>query len=197
MSDLPLCQCGCGNRVKKSGNRFRRGHHRLGLHLQGSLEDRFWSRVNKTPTCWLWTGEITNKGYGRITLDHHHKVRRYEAHRLAWEWLRGPIPPGMNVCHNCPGGDNPACVNPDHLFLGTQSDNIQDCLAKGRHVSQVKLETYARGSNHGKAVLNEQDIRYIRTMQGVLSGPILAKQLRCSNNTIYNIWSKKTWKHIS
>jgi hypothetical protein len=76
--------------------------------------------IEGTP-CIPWTGAINNHGYGR-------RGRRY-AHRMAWEEAHGPIPHGMKVCHHC---DTPACVNIEHLFLGTQSDNMRDCAAKGR-----------------------------------------------------------------
>lgn len=86
---------------------------------------KFESRVkvdNKTG-CWIWKGKTTN-GYGTF--------QNIQAHRASWMLYRGVIPKGRNVCHNCPEGDNPICVNPDHLFTGTQKDNIQDCLRKGR-----------------------------------------------------------------
>lgn len=75
--------------------------------------------------CWLWTANIGRNGYGQIQI----KRRPVPAHRAAWELFKGPIPKGMHVCHRC---DTPACVNPDHLFLGTMSDNIKDSYAKGR-----------------------------------------------------------------
>lgn len=78
--------------------------------------------------CWLWQRHCNNKGYAKLTVN----GRGVYAHRLAYELTHGAIPDGLNVLHNCPGGDNPACINPDHLFLGTQQDNMQDCSRKGR-----------------------------------------------------------------
>lgn len=91
---------------------------------------RFWSKVDKGPGCWTWTGATQNYGYGAVTI--HGLTRR--AHRVSWELAHGPIPDGLHVCHRC---DNPPCVNPDHLFLGTAQDNVDDKDAKGRGRNQV------------------------------------------------------------
>jgi hypothetical protein len=88
--------------------------------------ERFWQYVVETEGCWLWTGTINKAGYGQITPRKGHKAL---AHRLSWMMLRGDIPPGMCVLHHC---DNPPCVNPEHLFIGTAKDNMQDMYRKGR-----------------------------------------------------------------
>jgi hypothetical protein len=90
------------------------------------LEDRFWEKVDKrgVEDCWLWTGSNDTR-YGQIWF----RGKALKASRVAWELTRGPIPPGMQVCHTC---DNPPCVNPSHLWLGTMSDNIRDAVCKGR-----------------------------------------------------------------
>lgn len=90
------------------------------------LVDRFWGHVNKTATCWLWAAG-TSRGYGSFWAG-----GRISAHRFAWESTHGGIPDDLFVLHNCPGGDNPLCVRPDHLFLGTQADNMRDMVQKGR-----------------------------------------------------------------
>jgi hypothetical protein len=87
---------------------------------------RFWSRVRKGDDCWEWLGRTSTNGYGAVWAD----KRDRRAHRVAWELVNGPIPDGLYVCHHC---DNKRCVRPDHLFIGTATDNMQDALRKGRN----------------------------------------------------------------
>lgn len=116
---------------------------------------RFWSKVDKTSDCWVWIGAKHPTGYGAFGIG---QVVHY-AHRLSWELVNGPIPDGLFVCHNCPNGDNPSCVNPAHLFLGTQVDNMQDMLGKGRAGYMVHPEALARGDRNGARVHPETRAR--------------------------------------
>lgn len=88
--------------------------------------DRFWSQVGKGDCCWVWTGATNREGYGRFYACRD----SFLAHRVAWSITKGDVPQDKLVCHHC---DNPKCVNPEHLFLGTNHDNMQDMTAKGRH----------------------------------------------------------------
>ncbi|HXJ61904.1 MAG TPA: HNH endonuclease signature motif containing protein [Verrucomicrobiae bacterium] len=89
------------------------------------LIQRFWSKVEVSDDCWLWTSDRKDTGYGQF----HYLGKTSRAHRVAWILSYGDIPPGLNVLHTC---DNPPCVRPDHLFLGTTKDNIEDKVTKGR-----------------------------------------------------------------
>ncbi len=93
------------------------------------LGDRFWSSVEKSDRCWNWKKSKDKDGYGKFSV---HGIAR-RAHRALWEMLFGSVPDKLQVCHHC---DNPSCIRPDHLFVGTQSDNMRDCVSKGRHALQ-------------------------------------------------------------
>jgi hypothetical protein len=97
---------------------------------------KFWSRVdipNREALCWEWTAAKRRFGYGAMNIA----GVQMGAHRIAWELFNGPIPDGLHACHHC---DNPSCVNPSHIFLGTHADNMADRKAKGRALGPKKIE---------------------------------------------------------
>jgi hypothetical protein len=124
--------CGLAFRPSAKGQKFC-SHDCFSASLRVSVADRFWSKVNKSAPggCWLWTA-ATIRGYGQIAGTVNGARRPLYAHRVSWEMAHGPIPKGLEVLHNCPTGDNPLCVNPAHLFLGTQKENLADARRKGR-----------------------------------------------------------------
>lgn len=160
-----------------------------------NAEDRFWAKVNKTDGCWLWTGCTVRGGYGQFSTNKH----LISAHRYSYALHSGPIPDQLNVCHRC---DNPACVRPDHLFLGTQAENIADKVAKSRqakgstHGTKVKPERVARGTRQGTSKLTDDQVRAIRALRPHLTVRALALQFGVSSSTIQDIVTWQIWKHI-
>lgn len=144
--------------------------------------ERFWSRVYKTDGCWLWQGNTGKDGYGVVKRGSGIRVR---AHREAYMITYGPIPDGLWVLHRC---DNPRCVRPEHLFLGTSRDNINDMVAKDR---QLKGEC-----NPASKLLPEQ-VRRIRELhtEGI-STRKLARQFGVCQRTIVTIIDRIAWSHI-
>lgn len=144
---------------------------------------RFWDKVRKTDTCWIWTASIRNKGrgYGQFCLN----GKMVRAHRVAYELEHGPIPQGMHVCHTC---DNESCVRPSHLFLGTHTDNMQDKTAKGRG-------NQPKGEAAGLAKLTEEQVREIRARYyaGGVRQVDLANEFGVAQTTISSVVRKLTW----
>lgn len=136
--------------------------------------------------CWIWTGAVNSNGYGRFT----DKNRNILAHRVSHELFVGPIPKGKNVCHSC---DNRMCVNPHHLWLGSQSENLRDAIAKGRHSTPD-----TRGERNGNRRLSQSDVDCIRAMHGGGQRKYrIAATYGVSPSTVGDIINYKTWKGAS
>lgn len=155
-----------------------------------SLEERFWSNVSKSDDCWDWTGNLASTGYGQLWV----KGRAWGhvmAHRFSYELHKGEIAPGLEVCHTC---DRRECVRPDHLFLGTQAENIADMVSKDRHSKHER----PRGEASGNVKLTEAQVREIHALK---NGPLLTGQIAIrfgvTKATIRNIWKQRTWKHVA
>lgn len=150
------------------------------------LAERFWAKVNKTEACWLWTGGNKGRTSHGVIQEGRPSRRLLLAHRVSWEMHNGPVPEGLMVCHTCDVG---ACVNPAHLFLGTQADNLHDMDAKGRRVAVVQ-----RGESHAMVKLTEQQVVEIRQLARMgLNGPQIAARFGVYKNSVYNILNGKTW----
>ena len=117
------------------------------LRLSSDFLPRLMRRVEKVGECWLWTGSLTTNGYAQIS----YMGRPRKAHRLVYERFHGDIPEGLFVCHKC---DEPRCVNPDHLFAGTNKDNAHDAMSKGR---------FAVADRHSQAKLTTEKVTQIRS----------------------------------
>jgi len=184
------CQCGCGQRTNLAPQshkarewaigqpvRFLSSHNRHPILLE-----RFWANVKRTGVCWVWTGNTTTYGYGQLRDNKKHIL----AHRYSYELHKGPIPDGLCVCHTC---DQPACVNPDHLFLGTKAENSADMTRKNRQ---------GRGITHSHAKLTEDQVVEIRRRyaMGNVSQPKLASEYNVSRGAITAIILRINWSHV-
>lgn len=196
------CHCGCGEktrisvtnhakegRIKGEPVRFVRFHHSKVRELR-STSDKFWEKVDKNAPngCWLWTAAVDLRGYGVFGVGRGNSRRLERTHRLAWEMTNGPIPDGMNVCHNCPNGDNRRCVNDAHLWLGTQAENMADMQAKGRGTT---------GTRNSQAKITDDDVREIRQLvdYGVRRKEVAARFGICGSS-VDNIVNRTTWGHV-
>ena len=146
---------------------------------------RFWDKVDKSGDCWEWQG-ATASGYGRIYFN-----GKYDgAHRVSLLLSGVDIPSGMCVLHTC---DNKLCVNPDHLRIGSQSDNIKDMYEKGRQ----SFENKAVGERHGRSKLTEDSVRHIRRLDGFLHRDSIAKIFNISTPTVSEIINRRKWRHVA
>lgn len=161
---------------------------------------RFWQYVAKSDGCWEWTGAKYTSGYGEFWIFR--KAALVPAHRFSWELHNGPIPDGLHVCHHC---DNKPCVRPDHLFLGTRSDNMQDMQKKGRgNFGERWRECHpnnAFGERHGMATITEEQVRLIhsefaKTQQGYGSRILVARQLGIKKGIVYAVLKRRIWKSV-
>ena len=149
--------------------------------------ERFWEKVKRGPGCWEWQGHRRPRGYGLFARSRQggRKQIIWDAHRFAWMIERGPIPLGMLVCHHC---DNPACVRPDHLFLGTNRDNKLDSVSKGRH-------RWCNGEKNGRAKLTASDVAMIRRrLTAGEKQADIADAFGVSQTTVSLLHRRKTWR---
>ena len=151
------------------------------------IGERYWSKVQKGESCWPWRACRTKRGYGQILVGSRTDGTRHlaYAHRVAYELTVGPIPNGLCVLHTC---DNPSCVNPSHLWLGTVADNNRDCNAKGRRGEEP------RGEKSGMAKLTEKNVLAIRL--DLRTQSVIAANYGVSRATVGYIKRRETWRHL-
>lgn len=151
-----------------------------------AVREAFFARVDRTSDgCWLWSGKVSDRGYGRLYVC----GERLYAHRVSYELHHGPIAKGLFVCHRC---DTPRCVNPAHLFLGTAAVNNADMWKKGRGVGGS-----VRGERVTGAKLTAPKVRSIRQrLAGGAALDVLAAEYGVTKEAIWQIAKRKTWKHV-
>ena len=135
--------------------------------------------------CQLWLGGVANRRYGTLKINRQHQ----RAHRVAWEMANGPIPKGLVVCHRC---DNTFCINPAHLIIGTQADNMADMVAKGRSTGHGTSRK--GGERHGMAKLTEAQVLAIRADDRTPSA--VAADYQITPRHARDIINRKKWEHV-
>ena len=148
------------------------------------ISDRLWAKTQKTETCWIWEGSAGQAGHGQIAKGGHGKEgkRLLMTHRVAWELTNGEIPAGLCVLHRC---DNPPCVNPSHLFLGTKADNSADMVSKRRQ----KV-----GNQLPQAKLSPDAVRFIRESEETQDE--LAARFGVTQSSISAVINGHRWRHV-
>ena len=174
--------------------------------LTPELQALFWKKVNRNGPlqphmeshCWVWEAGKFQSGYGAFRIY----GKNYRTHRVSFFLESGPIASGLNACHRC---DNRACVRPDHLFLGTDADNIRDACSKERmprgenHHARLRPDRMARGEAVGCAKLTDESVREIRRRYaaGGISQIALAREFGVTKSTAGCVIRRKNWNHVS
>lgn len=166
------------SRLKNNGARFCSKRCAGFAREYPSIEDRFWAKVDKVTDpdgCWVWVGAMNRVGYGAVGGNTPEEL----AHRLSWTFQNGPIPPGMKICHHC---DNRPCVRPDHLFLGTQAENVADAAQKMRWKTKLTASAI-------------REIRHRYFIDGIGQSD-LGREYGVSNKYIHKVVHQVRFKHI-
>lgn len=148
--------------------------------LSATFPERFWKKVNKTDGCWLWTASLHDFGYGQIGRKGHGGTPIH-SHVASWVLHNGAVPNQMCVLHRC---DNPACIRPDHLFLGTRGDNLRDMTIKGRRVY---------GERHGRSKLKYSQVLEIRSLYGKITALEIAARFGICDSHVAAIGKNRLW----
>lgn len=178
----------CSHSCQGSGVKEWRSKHKFSW--KGKTEEEklpmmkimFYERIEKTESCWIWKGSKIKSGYGIISFG----GKPISAHRLSWKIHHEEIGSDMIVRHLC---NNPICVNPEHLAIGTHQDNSDD---------RVKAGNSGKGSQNCNSSLNEEDIKKIKNLLVLgISGAEIGRRFNVSRTTINNIKKQRTWRHVN
>lgn len=189
------CKCECGNIKIIPGTSLRNGHIKscgcLKLcpnenEYKEKIKKRLLKYSKKQGDCLIWHGNGQPGRYGLIN----YRGKNISTHRAAWLVWKGEIPIELCVCHNCPGGDNKKCINPDHLWLGSYSENAKDAIKKGKKI--------LKGNEIGNSFLNEEDILDIRYkyINNISTIENLSNEYNTEKRYIRQIIQRKVWKHL-
>ncbi len=152
----------------------------------GTPLERFERKYDEGKNCWIWTACLNDDGYGLFR----YKGRMHNAHRISYILYRGPIPKGKMVCHTC---DIPRCVNPEHLFLGDQTANMRDMVAKKRYADN-------RGEKNPACKLTIEQVKFIKSnyiaRHRCWGGSALARKFGVSKSLVGAIVTGKCWAHL-
>lgn len=162
--------------------------------MSDTWEAAFWAKTNRSGECWVWTGRRNPKGYGlawnRARLTGNRRADE-GAHRIAWVLINGPIPAGLCVLHRC---DNPPCIRPDHLWLGTKADNSADMKAKGRTYRPTWIGAAVPTAKITDVIASEIRRKYAT---GSVTQAELARQYGLTPPTVSAVITRRTWRHVA
>lgn len=159
------------------------------VYKRRPVEERFWEKVDRTDGCWNWVAAISHGWYGSFCVE---KGKTIVAHKFSWELANGPVPDGMKVCHSC---DNPRCVRVDHLFLGTQAENLLDMSKKGRRARGHSLSH--KGESHPMSSLTDELVTEARDRHAEGENVAdLAIEMKVSKSAMKKAVHGHTWKHL-
>ncbi len=180
------CRCDCGNYITtrhgdlQAGNKKSCGKCKFDQEYQERMKEKIKNNISiNSNGCWIWKKKKDANGYGRVGYK---GKQSYLVHRAMFELCIGDLINVLKICHNCPNGDNPSCCNPDHMFVGSQMDNIRDSMQKGRNYRMKFVE---------------DDIRNIINLRKKgISAKDLAKKFKANVRTIYRILNREIWQHV-